>query len=552
MDSSAICGTEEPQFLVFDFTTPPPLLFYAYVPTILIALILGVTILKTQKSLLSKLFFAITLSFSLWIINILVQWVASYHVVLMYAWQLTVLFELPIFILSLYFMYVFVRKGEDISLRLKLLFSSLFSIAILLIPTRFNVTLYDLTNCQGVLGPLWYLIYGFEIVSILWIAYLGVDAYLKNKADHYFRRQLLIFTVGFVLLLGIFTSSNLFAEILQIYEINLIGPVGLVAFFGLVSYLIIKFKTFNVRMFSAQILVFSLWVVVLALVFVNNIKVIHMMIIITFGLLLIGGYALIKSISKEITQRQSLETLTGLLGKANEKLKSLDKLKTEFLSLASHQLRSPLTAIKGYTSMLSEGSFGAVTGEQKVAIDRVYESTEHLRKVVEDLLDVSKIEQGGMKFDMKEFNLSASVHDVIDTLAVTISDKGLEIIENIPTEPILVVGDSEKLRQVFINLVDNCLKYTQNGSITIGLEKKSDAVRFYVKDTGMGIAPEIMEELFQKFSRGIGGTVNTGGSGLGLYLAKEIVEAHKGKVWAESEGVGKGSTFIAELPLISR
>ncbi len=260
----------------------------------------------------------------------------------------------------------------------------------------------------------------------------------------------------------------------------------------------------------------------------------------------------LESFSDVVAVALDRASLYEQLQTANEKLKGLDKLKTEFLSLASHQLRSPLTAIKGYTSMLSEGSFGPVTGEQKMAIDRVYESTEHLRKVVEDLLDVSKIEQGGMKFDMKEFNLSASVRDVIDTLAVTINEKGLEIIEEIPAEPITVTGDAEKLRQVFINLVDNCLKYTQNGSITIGLDKRVEAVRFYVKDTGMGIAPEIMDELFQKFSRGIGGTVNTGGSGLGLYLAKEIVEAHKGKVWAESEGAGKGSTFIAELPLVSK
>ena len=235
---------------------------------------------------------------------------------------------------------------------------------------------------------------------------------------------------------------------------------------------------------------------------------------------------------------------------ANEKLKSLDKLKTEFLSLASHQLRSPLTAIKGYTSMLLEGSFGEIGDKQKEAIDRVFQSSNHLTKVVEDLLNVSKIEAGGMKYEMAPFDLEKSAKDLSTDLSITAQKKGLAL--NFTTDgkaPYTINGDMEKIRQVILNVIDNAIKYTQKGSITVNLSKDTVAgtVRVAVTDTGMGISPEEKEKLFQKFSRGEGGKTNTGGSGLGLYLAKQIAEAHGGHISIDSPGVGLGSTFSIDF-----
>ncbi|MFA5933706.1 MAG: HAMP domain-containing sensor histidine kinase [Candidatus Paceibacterota bacterium] len=236
------------------------------------------------------------------------------------------------------------------------------------------------------------------------------------------------------------------------------------------------------------------------------------------------------------------------LKEVNEKLKGLDKLKTEFLSLASHQLRSPLTAIKGYTSMLLEGDFGKVTAQQKEMIDRVFQSSQHLTKVVEDLLNVSKIEQGGMKYEMAPFDMNKVACDLSNDLTVSAQKKGLELTcENDHQESYMINGDMEKIRQVVLNLIDNSIKYTEKGFIKVSLSKNNGKVLFAVSDSGMGMTPEIKASLFQKFSRGEGGKVNTGGSGLGLYLAKEIVEAHHGRVWVESAGLGLGSTFIVEL-----
>ena len=251
--------------------------------------------------------------------------------------------------------------------------------------------------------------------------------------------------------------------------------------------------------------------------------------------------SIVNVISLALDKSLTYEELKAL----NEKLKGLDKLKTEFLSLASHQLRSPLTAIKGYTSMLLEGDFGVVTDKQREAIDRVFQSSSHLAKIVEDLLNVSKIEQGGMKYEMAPFDLAKAANELATDLSVTASKKGLELKFVSDGHQHVVNGDMEKIRQVILNVIDNAIKYTEKGSITVTVSKDAATGMEHVAvtDTGMGISPEEKDKLFQKFSRGAGGKTNTGGSGLGLYLAKQISEAHGGSIAIDSPGVGLGSTF---------
>ncbi len=251
---------------------------------------------------------------------------------------------------------------------------------------------------------------------------------------------------------------------------------------------------------------------------------------------------------------KEIARLNDELGSANDKLKSLDKLKTEFLSLASHQLRSPLTAIIGYSSMLLDGSFGQVDDKQKEAIDRVFQSSRHLSKVVEDLLNVTKIEQGGMQYVIAPFDFEKPASDLAKDFSITAEKKGLKLaFEDDGKGPYMVNGDMEKIRQVVLNFIDNSIKYTKEGSIKVILSKDEakKKIRLEIKDTGMGMTPEIKASLFQKFARGEGGKVNSSGSGLGLYLAKKIIEeGHHGTVGVDSGGPGLGSTFWMELSAV--
>jgi signal transduction histidine kinase len=332
------------------------------------------------------------------------------------------------------------------------------------------------------------------------------------------------------------------------------GALFSLPFIAFTAYAIIKYKLFNVKVIATELLVFALWIFILMRTIVAtsmNDRIINGLLLLV---MIVVGLLLMRSVFKEVSQRERLQKLTIELENANEKLKGLDKLKTEFISLASHQLRSPLTAIKGYASMLLEGSFKQLeVPEQKAAIERIFQSSMNLARVVEDLLDVSKIEQGGMKYEMSSIDIKKLAKDIADELKVTAKNKGLQLdFEEKDLGGYVVKADPIKIRQAILNLVDNSIKYTQSGFVkVIATKPSSGKLRISITDSGMGISEENMGKLFEKFSRGDGGKVNAGGSGLGLYLVKEIVEAHGGKVWAESQGVGKGSTFIVELPEVA-
>lgn len=254
------------------------------------------------------------------------------------------------------------------------------------------------------------------------------------------------------------------------------------------------------------------------------------------------------------TLQKEVERQTKTLKDANVRLKQLDVAKSEFISLASHQLRTPLTIIKGYISMIMEGSWGKVTDKQKEQLKKVYSSNDRLIKLVEDLLTVSRIESGRLEFEYKLVSLEEMIEGVVKEFSQMAKNKELYLKFNKPTKALPKVKvDSLKIRQVIQNLIDNAIHYTKKGGITINLKAKKDKVVFSIKDTGIGVSPEEKSVLFEKFSRGKEvGKINTEGTGLGLYLGAKMIQAHNGKIWVESEGRNKGSTFYFELPVKSK
>lgn len=241
---------------------------------------------------------------------------------------------------------------------------------------------------------------------------------------------------------------------------------------------------------------------------------------------------------------------TKELAQAYKELKKLDDSKTEFLSLASHQLRTPLSAVKGYISMVLEGDFGKLLPQTKEAIDRVYESNERLIRLVNDLLNVTRIEAGKLTYKPVKTDFEKLITGVIEELKMTAESKKLKLESVVKTKLPEIVIDPDKIREVVMNLVDNAIKYTEKGSVTVEAMKKGKEVMVRVKDTGIGISAEKLTSLFQWFSRGKGALrLDAGGFGLGLYIAKKIVERAGGRIWAESPGEGQGTTFIFSLPM---
>ncbi len=231
--------------------------------------------------------------------------------------------------------------------------------------------------------------------------------------------------------------------------------------------------------------------------------------------------------------------------------RNLDKVKEDFLHSIVHDLRTPITAIKGYTSLLLEGFYGKLAAKTKEPVERIFNSSQRLVKMVADFLDISKIEQGKMAYTFADADLGEIVRDVAAEFDFVAKEKGLSFDLEIPKKTRFpVLADEGKLRQVISNIIDNSIKYTPKGGITVSVERDGagKATRVRIRDTGIGLSAPDKEHIFGKFSRGEGGQKeNTHGSGLGLYVAKIMVEAQNGKLWVESEGVGKGSTFVIEF-----
>ncbi|MEK7586203.1 MAG: HAMP domain-containing sensor histidine kinase [Patescibacteria group bacterium] len=492
-----------------------------------------------------------TVIFSLWVFFDLVLWATDNSSFTMFFWSLEILIEPMIYGASVYFLYVFINKNDIKTLTKILLILPILPIIILL-PTKLTLLGFDLTNCdrnavEGFLST--YYTYFIEILYVSWIFVLSIVKYIKAVPEQ--KRQIFFITLGIILFLLSFSFGNIIGSFTDDWVVGQLGLFGMPIFAGFLAYMIVRFKTFNIKLLGAQALVFALGFLVLAVAFIRNIENVKLVIAFTLLFVLLLGRALIKSVRKEVMQREQLQILSEQLFDANEKLKGLDKLKTEFLSLASHQLRSPLTAMKGYSSMLMEGDFGEINPKAKEAVERIFQSTMNLTKIVEDFLNVSKIEAGGMKYEMGTFSLSEIARDMSKDLSITAGQKGLKLnFESDSDTDCTVNGDREKVRQVVLNFIDNSIKYTKEGTVNVSVKKVSGKVIFSVKDTGMGMTPEIKATLFQKFARGDGARMNTGGSGLGLYLAKEIIEAHKGTVDVESDGPGKGSNFHFELDTI--
>lgn len=231
-----------------------------------------------------------------------------------------------------------------------------------------------------------------------------------------------------------------------------------------------------------------------------------------------------------------------------ESLAELDRLKTEFLSVATHQLRAPITAIRGYAANMIDGTYGALPPYLQEPLSVIQESARLMVNSIEDYLNISRIEQGRMKYEKSSFDVVQLATSVVQELAPVAGRKGLTLATG-TLDSVNTYADIGKMKQVVTNLIDNAIKYTPKGTVTISVTRRGKEARITVEDTGVGIGKDDITKLFSKFTRARDANkVNTTGTGLGLYVARQLTEGNGGKIWVESDGVGKGSRFIVELP----
>jgi len=242
-------------------------------------------------------------------------------------------------------------------------------------------------------------------------------------------------------------------------------------------------------------------------------------------------------IARDISERKRLE----------ERLFEANRLKDEFLATLSHELRTPLNAILGYAHMIKSGAVSAENLDR--AIDTIERNARSLTKLVEDVLDVSRIVSGKMRLHAQLMPLSEVVTAAIEAILPAADAKGVRVDTHIDPDAGMVHGDPDRLQQVAWNLLSNAVKFTgRGGYVRIDVRREHDEVCFIVCDSGMGISAEFLPHLFERFRQAESGTRRPGGLGLGLNISKQLVELHGGTITAESAGVGQGATFRVSLP----
>jgi signal transduction histidine kinase len=293
---------------------------------------------------------------------------------------------------------------------------------------------------------------------------------------------------------------------------------------------------------AAQILVIGLWLAVASILFIQKISYIRWIVAATLVFLGVIGYLLIQSFRNEVKQRQEIERLAEQLQLSNDQ-------QTTLIRFITHQLKGFMAKSRNIFSMIQEGDFGPVPDPIKPFIQEGFNSATKGAQTIQEILNAANIKSGKVAYAKDPVDLAEIVRAITEAYQPNAQAKGLSLTLHGAEQPASYIGDHLQLENAVRNLIDNSIKYTLQGSIAVTLEQQPSLLRLSVTDTGIGITPEDMQNLFTEGGHGKESQkVNVDSTGFGLYIVKNVVVAHGGKVWAESEGAGKGSRFIVELP----
>jgi len=259
-------------------------------------------------------------------------------------------------------------------------------------------------------------------------------------------------------------------------------------------------------------------------------------------------YSRIKSFEARL--ENSVRQKTNELEEANERLKQLDKAKSEFVSIASHQLRAPLTIIKGYLAVIKDGDYGKAPADAQARLATAYKANEQLISFTNDLLDMSRLESGKTVLKSEEIDLGAIVASVVLQLTPEAQKTGIALSFEKPSAKIIAKGDRQACEQAIYNVIANSMAHTPRGKISVKLESAKNMHKVSVRDNGEGFSHDDLKNIFNKqppaSSEGVGLSLV---SGIAMYLAKKMAEMQKGKIKVESEGLGQGTTYEIYLPI---
>lgn len=309
-----------------DMGFAPKLLFYTYIPVIVTSILIGgYVLIKSNFSLLSRLLFLVSLSFALWVINIIFAWIAVYAKYMFFVWTITPVFEFLIFSSAVYFSYVFIDDSKaDISMRKKIILHSFALPILVFLPTKFDIEYLNTVTCEGVPAFTWfYYLYPLEVISILWIIYICIRKFKSLGKENVDRKKILYFMVGMASFLSLFVGSNVIGQVTSIQEISFIGSLGMVIFIGLLAYLIVKYEAFNIKLLGAHALITAIIALIASQFFFIQNPTNKVLTGITLALVTVFGWWLAKSVKKENDQNESLREMNAIITEQKTKLNTI-------------------------------------------------------------------------------------------------------------------------------------------------------------------------------------------------------------------------------------
>lgn len=382
---------------------------------------------------------------------------------------------------------------------------------------------------------------GIAIFGLTVLSYIGAGIFILIrrflKSDGALRRQMEDVVIGVVLtFVFLIVFDFIFPAFLDNATLVPLGGLFLLPFIIGTAYAILHYRLFNIRVAIFGLLTFFLGTATFFDILFSNSLVLVFYRSLELIFVLMSGIWLIRSMVHEIQ-------LTDELAKAN-------KQQVVLIHFITHQIKGFVTKSRNIFASVIDGSYGPVPEAMKPLIEEGFRSDTQGSTMIQEILNAANIKSGAVSYNFAPMDFGALVQEVTDTLKPNAEAKGLEFTVDTDGGPFQIQGDQLQLQNAIKNIVDNAIKYTLSGSVHVSVHKSGNLVRFEEQDTGVGITPEDMKKLFTEGGHGAESMkVNVESTGFGLYIVKNIIEGHNGKVWAESEGAGKGSKFIIELPL---
>jgi signal transduction histidine kinase len=536
--------------------------------TAISSLVFGYIVLQGDaKNKANRLWFLMTISTALWSFSLGME-VSSPNYSTAFFWnKLLNLGAIFISIFFYHFTILFLEKNKNLRERIFLIIGYCLSAIFLFFNFFTKLFVTGVPPKAGFnywieVGPVYYL---FFVIFVFYFSWSAVLLLQGRKTTSIVQKR----RIDYILLAILFGAgggiTNFFPQIFDIYPF---GNYFVILYVIFISYAVLKHHLFDLKVIATELFTFAMWILLLVKFLLSNSL---QELILNGGLLLafiFFGILLIKSVLKEVRLREQIEKLAKEIKrayevekKANAELEKLDKYKNDFMRQTQHDLRSPLAVLMGFSDLLMSGAYGKLPKKAKEVIVKMQDVIQGKIKDVNNFLDTEQFKQGkGVVMLKPGVEVMTILGEVVSTLTSKAQVKNIYLkLQKPPTSAqgygeakenvISVSADREKLKAALYNIVDNALKYTEKGGVDIKVETTGESIKIIIADTGIGLPPEKIKNMFEiQFDRTEKAKKMATGFGVGLYLSGQIIKMHNGKIWAESEGEGKGSTFYVELP----